>query len=81
MLRYRSHLLPLLLVTACADATQPPQGEKGDPGEMGAPGAMGAVGVSCWDLNSNHECDVLNEDYNDDGICDSYCPYFDFDCF
>lgn len=26
-------------------------------------------GFSCWDLNQNHQCDLLTEDTNNDGIC------------
>lgn len=71
-LRTLSLILATSFVAACASGSEPQPGEKGDMGDKGDPGDMGTMGdqgVSCWDLNSSHECDLATEDYNEDGQC------------
>jgi len=41
----------------------------GPPGPQGPQGDSGTDGYSCWDLNQNYFCDILDEDINGDGFC------------
>jgi hypothetical protein len=46
-----------------------PQGPAGPAGAVGPQGPAGAAGLHCWDVNSNHACDLADEDISGDGLC------------
>ena len=70
-------LLVAWLLVSCSgkDGKDGAQGELGEPGEPGQPGERGEpgpAGVSCWDLDTDGECDTGSEDINADGSCDVF---------
>lgn len=37
----------------------------------GTEGDIEKRGLTCWDLNGNGKCDLLEEDFNNDTLCDT----------